>query len=447
VPIRFEYFDVPKKATIEPPIPPGTGDRAVIKQDGIFLVKLDIDKDRYAPDGRFSEAFIQAPNWVAENLTEYFSFEVDGHLDPIILNQPDSDKATISFQLSNDNGVTWRVWVDGPDAWLPATGPLDGVFNDTATVDRRIPVFPFGNPRQLQFRIKLTPGANGLQRYVVRSLVIFNKHRLDIYEDVTRSLKRHIDAKIRVPMYYMAELAAPSTPIHIETDVGLDDRIIEPITVYNLGTDPARNNNLFLSLGGPDGRTVTMVGTQIGQIEVNFTGVPDVFVGAEEFLNISKMPSIVIFVTKLEQYLNIREWNNETERSIPQLMGRSQPSRINYRMSIVVRTQSSLKREALRMVDVLCRFLDQGDFFYSVANGETYNIHQQTNSVSEDRIAQGIYVGAVNLMVFGKVWLKDSEDVPLVEEVHLAVGSQDTSTLLIPNYLRRIYRENSEIKE
>lgn len=447
MPIRFEYLLNPDNVVIEPPTPPGTADRAVVTEDGVLLVKLDIDRDRYAANGKYYEAIIQTPNWRGDGLQEYFAFAVIGYLNPIIPDLPVAEQAKVSFQLSNDNGVTWRVWVDGPDAWLPATGPLDGVFNDELTVDRRIPQFPFSNPKQIRFRVKFDPSANGLQRVVVQSLVIYNKHEQDIYEDVTRSLKRYIDARIRVPMYYMAELAASSSTITIDKDVGLDVGITEPITVYNLGTDPGRLINLFQSLGGPDGRTVTMAGPQIGQIEVNFTGIPEVFVGAEEFLHISKIPSIVIFVTRMRQYRVNRTWNDEIERSIARLVGREQIPRVHYEIQVTVRAQSSLKREALRMTDVMEKFLDQGDFFPSVANGEDFSVYDQANSVAEDRIAQGLFVGALNLKILGKTWLKGSKEVPLITEVNADIGSQHTCNLLIPIHLRRIYRERVEIKE
>lgn len=447
MPIRFEYLLDPDKVVVEPPTPPGTGDRAVVTEDGVLMVKLDLDRDRYAADGKYYEAFVQTPNWVGEGLKEYFAFAVIGYLNPIIPDLPIADQARVSFQLSNDNGVTWRVWVDGPDAWLPATGPLDGVFNDELTVDRRIPQFPFANPKQLRFRIRFEPSANGLQRVVVQALVIYNKHEQDIYEDFTRSLKRYIDSRIRVPMYYMAELAAPSSTIYIEKDVGLDVGITEPITVYNIGTDPGKLTNLYQSLGGPDGRTVTMLGPQIGQIEVNFTGIPEVFVGAEEFFHISKIPSIVAFVTKLTQYRVNRMWNDEIEKSLARLVGREQIPRVHYMIQVVVRAQSSLKREALRMTDEMEKFLDQGDFFPSVANGEDYSIYDQSSSVSEDRIAQGLFVGALNLKILGKTWLKGAKEAHLITEVNADVGSQHTCNLLIPVHLRRIYRERLEIKE
>lgn len=456
MPIRIEVLSEPLEMVIENPTPPGAALRAAVLPDegGVTLVKLDPDKEQYDPSGKYYEAVVQAPNWVAEGLTEFFGFETFGYVDPVIEGLPPDQVASVGFQLSNDGGTIWRVWVDGLDAWLPAVGIMAGVFNDEFTVDKRIPLFPFGDPRQLRFRIKLIPGANGLQKPVLQNLFIYNRHNMDLYEDVTRSLKRYIDANIAVPMHYMAELSAPSATIHIENDVGLDVKITEPIQVYNLGTDPGRNINLFSSLGGVDGRTITMIGSQVGQVEVTFVGIPDVFVSAEEFLNISKIPSIVIFITDMKQYLDIRTHVPETERSKARGEGRLQFTRIYYKINAVVRAQSSLKREALRMNDDLARILDQGDGFNSVANGETYAVFEQTSEVAEDRIAQGLYVGALNLLIVGKVWLKGEEasaqtvdgKIPLVTEVDAFTQGQNTCNLNLPSYLRRVYRERTRIK-
>lgn len=451
--VRVETLTDPLTVTIEPPPSPSTTLRAVVLSDeeGVTLVKLDPFMEQYDPAGMYYEAVVQAPNWVAEGLTGYYGFDAVYLLDPAIEGLPVDQWASLGFQLSNDGGTTWRVWVDGPDAWLPATGILDGVFNDERTVDKRIPLFPFDVKKQLRFRIKLIPGANGLQRPILQTLFIYNDHDMDIYEDVTRSLKRYIDANIQVPMHYMAELSAPSSTITIEKDVGLDVKVAEPIKVYNLGTDPGRNINLYQSLGGPDNRTIIMVGPQVGQVEVTFVGVPDVFVSAEEFFNVSKIPSIVIFVTNVSAYSEIRSHAPEDEKSIARQEGRLEFPRVYYKISITVRVQSSLKREALRMTDDIARILDQGDAFVSVASGENYCVYEQTNEVSEDRIAQGLYVGALNIVVMGKVWLKEElpggEQVPLVTEVNAFVQGQNTCNLLIPARLRRIYRERLTIKE
>jgi hypothetical protein len=448
VPVRIESLADPTGVVIETPTPPGAADRAVvIPEEGVTLVRLDVDRDRYAADGKYYEGVVQVPNWIAEGLTGYFGFETFGYVDPEIPGLPAAQVASLAFQLSNDNGATWRIWVDGPDEWVSAVGPLAGVFNDEETVDRRIPLFPFISPKQLKIRVKLTSGANGLQKPVLQNIYIYNSHIMEIYEDVTRSMKRYIDANVAVPMHYMAELASPSSTVAIEKDVGLDVKVMEPITVYNLGVDPGRNINLFGSLGGVDGRTITMIGPQVGQVEVNFTGVPDVFVSAEEFLNISKIPSIVVYVTRMEQYLDIRSWVPERERSLSRMEGRSQAARVYYKITATVRVQSSLKREALRMTDILCRLLDQGSVFNSVASGEGYGILEQSNEVSEDRIAQGLHVGAITILIMGKTWLQGEEAEHLVHEVGLSIGSEHTCNLLLPVHLRRVYREKVEIKE
>ena len=105
-----------------------------------------------------------------------------------------------------------------------------------------------------------------------------------------------------------------------------------------------------------------------------------------------------------------------------------------------------MNREARQMTDAVARVLDVGMEFVSVANGERYCVWSQDNYVREDRVAQGIWVGTVNLLVVGKQWLPD-EVVPethLVRKVVTEVGGQNTCNLLLPEHLRRVYRERTE---
>jgi hypothetical protein len=130
------------------------------------------------------------------------------------------------------------------------------------------------------------------------------------------------------------------------------------------------------------------------------------------------------------------------------LQGRLQFPRIYYKIDMTVRVQSSLKRAALQMADSVGRVLDQGQTFYSVSNGETYCVYQQISQTPEDRLGQGLYVGAVNLLVVGKVWLEGEKvppNIPMVTEVDTWVGGQNTCNLLLPSYLRRVYREKDRI--
>jgi hypothetical protein len=434
---------------VEIPLPvlPALAPRAsILPEVGTVLCKLDLAETRYDVAGRYYEVEVVSPNWIGEGITELYALQVFWDVDPVIEGQDPSQLANLGLQVSNDNGVTWLVWQDSMLQWVPAVGPLLGYFNDLATVDARIPLLPWGNPRQVRFKIKMIPGVGGLQRPIVRGLALFNKHNMDISEDCARSVKRYLDQVLKVPMYYMAELASPSTTIAIEKDIGLDVTVQEPIKVFNLTNDPARNINLFSSLGGPEGRMVTMLGSQVGQVEVQFVGVPDVFIGSEEFFQVSKMPSVVVFTPRIEPYDATRSWFPELEKSNARLVGRYQYQRLYYKITMPIRVQSSLNREARQMTDAVARILDVGMEFVSVANGELYCVWSQDNYLREDRVAQGIWVGTVSLLVVGKQWLPDEvvPETPLVQKVVTEVGGQNTCNLLLPEHLRRVYRERTE---
>lgn len=457
MPVRVEDLTSDVGMGFEIPVLPATAEKAVVLPDsGLTLRKLDLDQTKFDASGKYYETIVALPNWVAEGLTELFGFETVQSVEPVIQNQDPLTLPSVTYQLSVDGGTTWLVWVDGPDAWLPAVGLYAGVFNDEETVDRRIPLLPFGDPRQVRFQVKLTPGLGGIQRPILTYMTIYNKHRMDLYEDVTRSLKRYIDANIKVPMFFFAEVASPSTTVVVEREPGLDVTITPPIKVYNTTTDPGKNINLFSFLD-PDGRTIHMVGPQVGQIEVQFTGVPEVFVGAEDFIQISKIPSIVAIVTQMTQYLDVRHRAPESERSLSRMEGRLQFTRLYYKIQASVKSQSALKREALQMTDAVARILDQGQCFNSVANGECYCVFQQKAEVAEDRIAQGLFVGSVNLEILGKVWLTDEitdesnlplidRKIPLVRTPVVSVGAENSCNLNLPPHRRRVYRENFNVE-
>lgn len=456
MPTRLDQLLGDEGMLFEPPILPETAEKAVLlPKFGVTLRKLNDEKTRYDPSGRYYETIVDLANWSANGLTSLFGFELDEFVDPNIPGVPLAQRAKLGFQLSNDDGASWLIWQDGPDAWVPAVGVLANVFNDKEIVDRRIPLFPLCN-RQVRLRVKLTPGVGGRQRPVLRQTMIYNRHDMDIYEDVTRSIKRYIDGAIQLPMFFYAEIATPSQTIEIERDTGLDVTVVEPIRVYNLTTDPGKCVNLFASLGGCKNRTVTLTSPQIGQLEVQFIGVPDVFIGAEDFFQISKIPSIVAIINTIECYLELRSWPPETERAVARGEGRLQFSRLFYIIRGTIRSQSALKREALQMSDGLLRILDQGQEFPSVASGEDYCIMENEGSLSEDRVAQGLFVTAVNLKILGKMWLNvgpteepnllvENGVTPLVKSVNVFVGAENSCNLNLPKHLRRVYREELPI--
>lgn len=440
----------------EVPVPPKTAGRAVvIPEIGLTLRKLNASETNYDPAGRYLETRVALPNWRPGGIESLFGFESCEKLDPEIRNQSDSDKATVGYQVSNDDGATWLTFDSGAGAWVAATGVLDDVFVTAEVLDERLPLIPFADERQIRLRVKLTPGAGGRQRPVLQWTTLYHDTRLDLYEDVTRSLKRHIDGAIQMPMYFCAELSGASSvdipdsssdPNVQPTEPGFDVTVAEPVEVFNLTADPGRLVDLFGALGGAKGRTITFVGPQTGTVEVRFTGIPDVFVGAEEFFQLSKIPSVVVTIDRLEDYDLIRTFQPEPEKSKARCVGRRQPSRVPYNIYASVRVQSALKREALQMTDAIARILDKGDIFPSVALGDDYCVLDQTNQVEEDRVAQGLFVGNVTLRILGKVWLKEPvADIPLVKQVRLLTGADFTCNLKLPQHLRNVYREETSV--
>ena len=440
----------------EVPVPPKTTGRAVVLPEiGLTLRKLNPGETNYDPSGRYLETRVALPNWKPGGIEALFGFESCEGIDPPIRNQVDTDKATVTYQVSNDDGVTWLTYDAGLGSWEPATGVLDDVFVSGEVLDERLPLIPFADDRQLRLRAKLTPGASGRQRPVLQWTTFYHDVNLDLYEDISRSIKRYIDKAIQVPMFFIAALSgtasviipdSSSDPNIQPSEPGFDVEVVEPVQAFNLDTDPGRLVDLFGSLGGPKGRTITLIGPQSGTVEIQFTGLPDVFIGAEEFFQLSKIPSVVVVVDRVEDYDLIRTYQAETEKSKARCVGRRQPARVPYNIYVSVRVQSSLKREALQMTDAIARILDKGDVFPSVALGDDYCVLEQTNQVEEDQVAQGLFVGNITLRIMGKTWLKDpTADIPLVKQVRMLTGAQFTCNLKLPPHLRNVYREETSV--
>lgn len=456
MPAQLDLLKSDEFMIFEEPTGPATTRRGVLLPGtGLTLRKLDAQETEYDPSGKYKETTVVLPNWSAEGLESLFGFETPFFVEPEIENQPESQKAKVLFQLSNDGGQTWFVWQDGPDAWVPATGTLANTFNDTETVDRRIPLFPLCAPNQVRIKAKLIPGANGIQRPVLCNTLIYNDHEKDLMEDVSRSLKRFLERELTIPMSYQGEIATPSTTLCIERDAGLDVKIEEPIKVFNTKEDPCKQFNLFSSLGG-DGRTITMLGPQVGQVEVKFAGRPEVFIGAEEFFQISKMPSVVAFINNMVGYTDIRTWSPGRQRSLSRGVGKLELTKIFFFIFVTIRAQSSLRRESLLMIDKISEIIDWGVTFPSVAAGDHYCVMEQQTHVTEHRVEQGLFVTALNAKIMGSIWLRQGEDeanvfdemglTPIVREIHTHVGAEVSCNLNLPKHVRRVYRERSIIK-
>ncbi len=456
MPSHVDTITVDAGMEFEEPVPPKKVRRAVVLGEvlGLTLRRTNAAETNFDPTGKYRETRVALPNWKPGGIEELFGFECCEALDPVIVGQDDSDKATITYQVSTDGGTTWLTWDAGSSAWVEATGVLDDFFVDKTTLDKNLSLIPFNDERQIRLRVKLTPGSNGRQRPALLWTTLYHSVRLDLYEDVTRSLKRYIDGAIQVPMFYCQEGLSAANSVTIPTstsdpatgglgEIGYDVDVAEPIKVYNLTNDPGRLIDLF---GGLSGRTVTFIGPQTGQVEVQFVGIPSVFIGAEEFFQLSKIPSVVVVVDRMEDYDLIRTFQGEKERSIANLKGRFQEARVPYNIYASVRVQSSLKREALQMMDALSRILDKGDVFPSVALGENYCVLEQTNQVEEDRVAQGLFVGNLTLRIYGKVWLKaPAQTLDLVQQTKLLVGAQVSCNLNLPPHLRNVYREQTTV--
>jgi hypothetical protein len=465
---------VPSEFELQPPVFPNGATRVCLHAGwGAQLRRMDAAEDRFVPGAPYHESWIILPNWKASGNTGLYGFQVDSILTGS--DKSDIFGGSLSFQLSNDNGATWLyhngtswstvvvpvwavsaahtlntlvqptvangfyykattagvsgltqpVWplvlgatvVDGGVTWTCVSTYT--VWNTKEQIDFKINVFPLTADKQVKVKVLMTPSAGGKATPFLRRVTVYGGLEYDFQIDLLRSMKDWLERHVWVSTMYFVQIPQPTEggSVSCGSATGSDVIMITdkkweefsgPAEVYNLTTDPGRTTNLFASFiaGG-----IQMTSIQTGYIEARFYARPAVYIGAEEFMEFARIPSIVVQLTSAKERRDLRRGSREVDYAVERRVARINMSRVWFDAEFRISCQSDLMAEATRMSDAVNRAITEHQFVLSLATGETMPVPYSTPLTPAHRIAQGLFVREYACTLFGKAWLRSDTTI------------------------------------
>jgi len=412
-------FTEPDEFEVQPPVYPSGAERlCFLKGLGIQLRRMKSDELRFDPAGTYRESWAIAPNWKANGLQSLYGFKVEKTLSGS--DKSDYYGGSVSYQLSNDNGLTW-LYHNGT-AWVIA-GATD--WNTEEEIDGHINVFPLTGEKQIRVKIKLTPSSNGQATPFVHLITIFGTILLNLNDDLLRSIKHWIEDGVWISTAtYEDVVNTDSISVYRKWE-----ELGGPIAVYNTTVDPGKTTNIF---AGFSGGTILMTGLQTGRIEAYFMARPPVYIAAEEFIEVANLPSIVVNLVGVREERNLRNGNDERDLSFARLKGLVGLARTYYLCDFRISCQSDLQHEVQLLGDSLSRAIAQVRFVLSEATGEGMVVQNVTPFSSASRISQGLYVKDYSVTIFTKTWLRVDSLVErdMAQEMVVWVGPMERKASL-----------------
>jgi hypothetical protein len=422
----FTFF-VTDAYSFQPPLYSGGATRACIVRENLFLRRMDDLENRFVPGGTYRESWVIFPNWKASGIQDLYGFEVGATFSGS--DRSDTYGGAIYFQLSNDDGTTW--WFHNGSYWDLAGS---GDWNTKEEIDFHIPSFPLTDQKQVRLKMNLVPGRNGKDTPLVHYVRIYTDIDFGLNNDLLLSMKSWVEQYVWVRAHYFGQIPQPvSDPSGESCGYDVDgpsdvlyvtdkrwDEMSGPAEVYNLTTDPNRTTNLFAGFtsGG-----ILLTSPQEGYIESAFMARPKVFLSAEEFMEFSVLPSIVVQLTSVKERRDLRLGNSVNNYARARNKARVAFSRVWFDAEMRISCQSDLHAEATLMSDAVNEALSYHRFVMSLATGDTMPIPYDTPITPASRIMQGLYVREYACTLFSKIWLRRDAVVErdLAQEIRFLV--------------------------
>lgn len=391
---------------------------------GSQLRRMDNNEDKFVPGGTYRDSWITLPNWKAAGIQRLYGFLAKKRLSGY--SKSDLYGGSLSYQLSNNNGANW-FYHDGA-SWTAAS---ISDWNTETDVDFNLPDFPMTVNKEIRVRAKLATSTNGNATPFLEQVTIFADLDYNFQDDLLRSMKEWLERYVWIRAKYYVQMPQPTgggigcPPGYGPSDViTLDDKKWEemsaPVTVYNLTTDPNKTTNLFAGFvaGG-----IQLTSEQEGVLEASFMARPPVYIGAEEFIQLASIPSIVIQLGNVKERRDLRRGNEELDWAFARRRAQWHVSRVWFDAEFRISCQSDLKREAVIMCDAVNKALTHRRFVLSQQTGETMPVPYTTPMTPAHRVAQGLFVRDYACTLFGKAWLRPEETVErrLSEEIVVLV--------------------------
>jgi len=408
--IHQERFTQTDLLVYQPSTNPGGSERAcVIPFRGLTLRRLSTDEMEFDASGSYFQSWVILPNYRANGIQFLYGFRVESN-----------GLGTIKFQLSPDNGTTWYYYKTAlPAGWVVA-GSTN--WNTKEEVDLHLSTFPITSQKQVRVKVQLTPSAGGA-RPIIHEVTFYVHLQYDFQDDILRSLKHHLERGLRLRTTWTDDVSGQDTITYPDSKW---ENIYAPITVYNLTTDPNRTTNLFSSI--VDNKTVKLVSQQLGRLESTLTVQPEVFIAAEEFVEVAVIPSIVVNLISVKERRDQRDGNGEYDIAAERRLARHGYARVHFDAEIRVTCQSALKHEVIAMSEAVDRVMTHDNTVLSEATGDEMGIPSATPFTMTDRFAQGLFAKDYSAVIFGKAWLRNDaiKDLQIATTLRVSVGVGST---------------------
>lgn len=369
----------------------------------------------WSPTGTYTSGSMLLRTWRPDALTELTGFcAVDS--------VQDADKGDlVRFRLSADEGATFLFWDISHTTPVWRSPVNDTEWNDEAEIDAGISAFPFEGAISVYLRLETGDGSSTPK---FRAFFIFWEARYDPTEDLIRSIHAKLleEVGINADLCLVIPDDEPTDLVDFDNpDLSEDDQVPiwtpgEPIQVYNLDDDPARQTNLFDSLVGGK---VKLTSSQTGELLIQYRGsLIRAHVAADADFERETLPGVVInnlTQGRVRDFLSPDLDFEEPLRSKGVARIRTPACRHDYAFQIQCITSDPLHDK--KLADAVRRAFDTKEFVRSLAIDEDMTTTGLETVNQVNQVGNQIFMRIVLVTVNYWEWLPAFRDVPLTTQI------------------------------
>lgn len=384
---------------------------------GCRLRRHDANLD-YSPSGYFEESTIDLPNIHGSAIREFTGMYVEAYI---------PTDTSIGYQASTDDGTTWN-WFNG-STWQVA-GPTD--WSTITQIDAGIATL---GGRQLRVRINLVPNDDQTSTPEIARVHIFYEAVWGFFEDLKRSLKRLIDETIVVHLTWAAAPSSVTSSIPLATSWS----VIDVGEVYDITADPDRLTNIFSSFTPGDPGTIAFTAAVPGghTVEVHFRGRCEVFLAADENLQISVVPAVVVVIPRAREDRYASKNLFDYEPLVSKVVVRRRERVVPISSTVMLYAIGATEVDSLATQDALAEIFEPEPAFRSQAVGEDFFCLTYDPLIDNDIVSTGLHVKATQLLVLGNKDLRSYTDVPpvtIIGDEYVGAGQVGEPGEMVPPY-------------
>ena len=365
----------------------------------------------YDTSAALAKEFCTFPKVAGTGIRELWGLGVDA----------DINGGTVEFQLSEDDGATWRHFNAG---WV-AAGAED--WSSIATTRKNIGTFPLGKgaDRSMRVRMRLQPDSTARRTPVVRCVWFLAEYDHDVMVDFHRSMHAFL-AALRFPV--RCREAADGTDTVVLSDFGFSVDAAKPITVHNLTDQAGKGTDLFSAYDAGT-KTVTMTGVQDASdvLEVVMQGSAPVHLVRDAFTHATQLP-VVQFDVQVSQDLE-QSAGMQTERNVETKIARERPGPDYREVRCTVSCIDKDQERAMQMVGVVRRAFEDQGFVLSLATGRQMLVVQAEPLAPKVSLNDGVHSPQVGCTVWVREDSRTYRQHVLVDEVSLTIHGEELANV------------------